>query len=386
MIDAPASYAGMLINNNAARASSAGASASANSSGSTMDRGYDFCGVVKWYADRADVVLLFFDPDKPGTTGETLSILVNALSNIDHKLTIIFNKADQFHNQQIHDFARAYGSLCWNLSKVIPRKDLPRIYTMCLPVELTSSPSTTNLEDNGKNKVHDTARPATIAPGLQDLYNAREEVVTQVRKAPERRLDNVITNLYESISQLYMYSRIVQDVQSRYHSYFWSCKYQEALLATVGTSCTIGCYLYAGPVFALPMYCTGIIGSIALLSTTGSYYYNRYLLQLWEYQNCTSVELYNTFTRVYSTDIQNGNEHVAHIWMQIRDQLSMTLQPSLHFGKSHSHQISRSGNALTAGRIGKLSMVRDQDVQHLHDILYDEIPKLRRYVATTQSA
>jgi hypothetical protein len=27
-----------------------------------------------------------------------------------------------------------YRSLCWNLSKVIPRKDLPRIYTMSLPV------------------------------------------------------------------------------------------------------------------------------------------------------------------------------------------------------------------------------------------------------------
>jgi len=44
----------------------------------------------------------------------------------------ILNKADKF--RKIHDFARAYGSLCWNLSKVIHRKDLPRIYTMCLPV------------------------------------------------------------------------------------------------------------------------------------------------------------------------------------------------------------------------------------------------------------
>jgi len=34
-----------------------------------MDRGYDFESVVRWYAERADVILLFFDPDKPGTTG-----------------------------------------------------------------------------------------------------------------------------------------------------------------------------------------------------------------------------------------------------------------------------------------------------------------------------
>lgn len=85
----------------------------------SMERGYDFEGVVKWYAERADVILLFFDPDKPvsfvvsplvddfffptpeyravrslqqGTTGETLSTLTNSLTGLDHKLHIILNK------------------------------------------------------------------------------------------------------------------------------------------------------------------------------------------------------------------------------------------------------------------------------------------------------
>jgi GTP-binding protein EngB required for normal cell division len=61
-----------------------------------MDRGYDFKGVVKWFAERADVVLLFFDPDKPGTTGETLHVLLHSLGGMDHKLLIVLNKADQF--------------------------------------------------------------------------------------------------------------------------------------------------------------------------------------------------------------------------------------------------------------------------------------------------
>eukprot|EP00339_Tiarina_fusa_P016423 CAMPEP_0117065470 /NCGR_PEP_ID=MMETSP0472-20121206/45774_1 /TAXON_ID=693140 ORGANISM="Tiarina fusus, Strain LIS" /NCGR_SAMPLE_ID=MMETSP0472 /ASSEMBLY_ACC=CAM_ASM_000603 /LENGTH=69 /DNA_ID=CAMNT_0004786119 /DNA_START=10 /DNA_END=216 /DNA_ORIENTATION=+ len=60
-----------------------------------------------------------------------MSVLLNSLTGMDHKLLIVLNKADQFH--KIHDFARAYGSLCWNLSKVIPRKDLPPIFTMSLP-------------------------------------------------------------------------------------------------------------------------------------------------------------------------------------------------------------------------------------------------------------
>lgn len=32
---------------------------------SPRDRGYNFPGVVRWFAERADVILLFFDPDKP---------------------------------------------------------------------------------------------------------------------------------------------------------------------------------------------------------------------------------------------------------------------------------------------------------------------------------
>ena len=68
-------------------------------------------------------------------------------------------------SSQIHDFARAYGSLCWNLSKVIPRKDLPRIFTMCLPVA----------------EVEGETPPA----GLADLHQTRNDVVREVMKAPK---------------------------------------------------------------------------------------------------------------------------------------------------------------------------------------------------------
>jgi hypothetical protein len=72
---------------------------------------------------------------------------------------------------QIHDFARAYGSLCWNLSKVIPRKDLPKIHTMCLP------------GGQSKRGGESTAKGSLFHIGsdqLQDLEETREEVCTHL--------------------------------------------------------------------------------------------------------------------------------------------------------------------------------------------------------------
>lgn len=86
MIDSPMSRASIYASDRA------NPDASGRRRGADTSRGYDFEGVVRWFAERADVILLFFDPDKPGTTGETLSILTNALPGMDHKLYIVLNK------------------------------------------------------------------------------------------------------------------------------------------------------------------------------------------------------------------------------------------------------------------------------------------------------
>lgn len=44
-----------------------------------------------------------------------MSVMTSALVGQGHKTHIILNKADTLRS--VHDFARAYGALCWNLSK-----------------------------------------------------------------------------------------------------------------------------------------------------------------------------------------------------------------------------------------------------------------------------
>ena len=148
-------------------------------------RGYDYAAAVRWLAERSDLVLVFFDPEKPGTTGETLQVFTQALRGLDHKLLVVMNKVDQFRS--LHDFARAYGALCWNLGKVIPRKDLPHVFTTYIPVPGAAPP---------------------VLP-MDDFERAREELVREIRRAPARRADNMLTQLRDHGERLRVHVRIV---------------------------------------------------------------------------------------------------------------------------------------------------------------------------------
>lgn len=181
----------------------------------TGGRGYDFLGVMRWLAERADVVLLLFDPQKPGTTGETLRALTQSLAQLEHKLLIVLNKADEFRS--VKDFARAYGALCWNLAKVIPRKDLPRIYTCYVP---------------GPGRGEGSALP------LLDFDAGREEILAEVRAAPERRVDNVISRLQEDARDVLLYARVTDAVRAECGALRWRFRLRALALATLGMAAT----------------------------------------------------------------------------------------------------------------------------------------------------
>ena len=160
-------------------------------------RDYDFRECIRHFADRADLILFFFDPDKPGTTGEAISIFTNQLASIDHKLLIVLNKVDLFDN--IQDYARTYGTLCWNLSKTIPAKDAPRIYTTYLPGFATRP-----LEEHVKS-----------VP-LDDFDISRGEVVSEIMRAPARRADNLVSGLLSHAHRLSVHVKVCLEAVSAY--------------------------------------------------------------------------------------------------------------------------------------------------------------------------
>ena len=350
MIDSPGMIDSPMQNNQLNGNSNAGTHNSSNYQ-KNMDRGYDFQGVVRWFGERADVVLLFFDPDKPGTTGESLSVLLHSLSGLDHKLLIVLNKADQF--EKIHDFARAYGSLCWNLSKVIPRKDLPKIFTMCLPVQENTKEggtSSSGASGGGDTTFENGENP--VLGGLADLHQTRHEVVAEVMKAPKRRIDNVITHLHDSIQLLLMHSRIAKDVQSRYAKLVWDFRIQELGSLTMGVGLGLGGF-YA----SLPAELTGGLVGGTILGVGGLKWWNGTKLKEAEETFLTGEELSASFQRTHSREISEADEFAASLWQRIRDSLQRNLK---------------------AEGLDSFPKVTDSDVTSLKKILNEDIPRLRR--------
>lgn len=322
-----------------------------NTKHAIMDRGYDFETVCKWFAEKADVILLFFDPDKPGTTGETLSILTNSLVGLDHKLYIILNKADQFRN--IHDFARAYGALCWNLSKVIQRKDLPRIYTMCLPRTYHIQPGQSNDGYDG-NDDH-----TTMGKGLQDLEETREEVAKEVFAAPKRRIDNEITRLTDSISLLHMHLTIVNELVKQYKQATLNTKLFTAF-SGLTTASGVGILTYLQGDYNLALEFIAGFGGIGSLITMGLYYYQSRLLigKATELMKVDSIT--GTFRKIYAKRLTEKDESLTSLWRRVEDHMIISL---------------------TTQDFRALEKVKKSDIETLDRILEYDIPNLRRKAA-----
>lgn len=115
---------------------------------------------------------------------------------------------------------------------MIPRKDLPRIYTMYLPVQYQ------------KRNAVDGASPdesQSLGQGLQDLEKAREEVVDEVMKAPKRRIDNVITRLADSVHLVQMHATVLESVRSDFSRELWTLRMMGVGVASAGMSLLAGC-------------------------------------------------------------------------------------------------------------------------------------------------
>ncbi|GMI25005.1 hypothetical protein TrCOL_g12025 [Triparma columacea] len=87
-------------------------------------RNYDYEGVMKWFAERADLIVIIFDAHKLDISDE-LKRVIELMKPHSDKVRVLLNKADMVDAQQL---MRVYGALMWSLGKVMLTPEVCRVY------------------------------------------------------------------------------------------------------------------------------------------------------------------------------------------------------------------------------------------------------------------
>ncbi|MDJ0914667.1 MAG: dynamin family protein [Desulfobacterales bacterium] len=148
-------------------------------------RGYDFAAVIGELAKLADLVVLMFDTHKAGTIKETYETIRNTLPGKSGEDRIVFamSRVDECDN--LGDLVRSYGTLCWNLSQMTGRKDIPRIYLTCSPTL-------------ARNK-----------DALADWIADRDQLKAKILSAPSYRINHILHEVDKQVNELKMITEAI---------------------------------------------------------------------------------------------------------------------------------------------------------------------------------
>ena len=87
-------------------------------------RNYDYEAVMKWFAERSDLIIVMFDAHKLDISDELKGVMQIMIPHLD-KIRVVLNKADSISTQQL---MRVYGALMWSLGKVMNTPEVSRVY------------------------------------------------------------------------------------------------------------------------------------------------------------------------------------------------------------------------------------------------------------------
>ena len=143
------------------------------------DRGYNYQDVIGDLAQIADLVLVLFDPHKAGTVREAYTSLRDTLPTrtFEDRILFVLNRIDECAS--LIDLLQVYGTLCWNLSQMTGRKDIPRLYLTFAAQEGDSPPQ-----------------------GIESWVSERGELKQAVETAPTMRINHVFQEAERGVREL----------------------------------------------------------------------------------------------------------------------------------------------------------------------------------------
>ncbi len=231
------------------------------------DRGYNYQEVIGEFAQIADLVLVLFDPHKAGTVREAHTSLRHTLPSrtFEDRVLYVLNRIDECAS--LTDLIRVYGTLCWNLSQITGRKDIP-------PIHLTYSPqaAAAAIEASGFNNTY-----------LGHLENQREELKKAILQAPCHRLDNLASFVETHGERLSHFLEALISYRKNAHAFYFKYFFTGLLIGLVGAGGAIIGNMVSGPFAGMDMiFQLGIGGAagglIVLFWMTlfRGFFYNRF--------------------------------------------------------------------------------------------------------------
>ena len=208
------------------------------------------------------------------------------------------------------------------------------------------------LTDSGGGSLHNDL----IAGVLPDLVTARSELIDEVYKAPFRRVDNIITRLYDSTRLLQMHATVGEAARARYAALKW--RWHLASAATMGGTGSLALILaFAAP--ALLEVSAGI-GVLGIATTTGVTLYGRSQMELAARRIVSEDGLNDLFRHAYAAELADGDAYVPALWHRVRPQLVA--------------EIAALG-------LDGMERVTNSQARVLRTVAEEEVPALRRLAA-----
>ncbi len=164
---------------------------------SEKDRGYDYMKVLGEFARMADLIVLMFDPHKAGTIKESYEAIRNTLpeKSGEHRTIFVMSRIDECDN--LTDFTRSFGTLCWNMSQMTGRKDIPHIY-------LTYAPSII-----GRDKV------------AEGWPQERAQLIEKIEGAASYQINHILEDIDRQVNEVNIVAEAVSTFLDGAKKSFW---------------------------------------------------------------------------------------------------------------------------------------------------------------------
>lgn len=176
-----------------------------------LGRSYDFAQICLWFAEHADLILVFFDAHKLDISDELKEVLT-VLRPYDDKIRIILNKSDQVGRQEL---MRVYGALMWSLGKVVQTPEVMRVFISSFKPDLSAG----------------DGRPAL-------LQEEHDDLLEEMRQLPINSATRKINDLVKRARLAKVHALLINSLWTQMPSLFGKTGRQAKLLGNLAAEFT----------------------------------------------------------------------------------------------------------------------------------------------------